>query len=111
SQFASALLLNSWNLPFPLRIQWHGPFVSESYFQMSEHVTRQAGMNWHQDGAELHIPAQQSVSLEKVMVEPDMSSVFAVAALAAVAGEARIESFPGQSLQPDFHFVEILKQM
>jgi 3-phosphoshikimate 1-carboxyvinyltransferase len=40
-----------------------------------------------------------------------MSSAFAVAALAAIAGEAHLKNFPRYSWQPDFAFVEALKKM
>ena len=35
SQFASALLLNAWELPFPLALEGRGERVSESYLQLT----------------------------------------------------------------------------
>src|SRR6185437_12816288 len=43
--------------------------------------------------------------------EPDLSSAFAVAAIAAVGGRAEIQDFPKRSLQPDSIFVKVLSDM
>ena len=48
---------------------------------------------------------------EAIRAETDLSSAFAIAALAAVAGRAVIEEFPEKSLQPDSVFPEILRAM
>jgi 3-phosphoshikimate 1-carboxyvinyltransferase len=60
---------------------------------------------------EFVIPAKQSCRLSEYFCEPDLSSAFVVAALAAVAGTARIQNFPRTSLQPDAVFVSVLRDI
>lgn len=111
SQFASGLLLNSWELPFPLSITLVGAATSEGYWRMTLRVVRDLGMSVETDGNVLRIPAGQRVTRENYFVEPDLSSAFAVAAVASLRGEAVFEDFPSESLQPDRAFVEILAEM
>lgn len=113
SQFASAVLLSAWGLEFDLRMQIERG-VSESYFAMTEALVRRAGMRLTRaiDG-EVSIPRHSSVSARELAAEPDLSSCFAVAALAALGSRssARFENFPSESLQPDFIFVRLLEEM
>ena len=115
SQFASSLLLNAWNLPFPLEIQCDPEPVSEGYLEMSVDVARHFGMAVEQhkesDHMTLIIPAHQRIHAGMAAAEADVSSAFAVAAIAAVSGTAHILNFPVQSLQPDHCFVGTLKRM
>jgi 3-phosphoshikimate 1-carboxyvinyltransferase len=111
SQFLSAVFLNAWNLEFPLEIRAPG-LVSADYAQMSLELCRRAGMiiedlaphSWR-------IPAKQSVRSSSLGLEPDLSSAFVLAALAAVSGDCLIEDFPEASLQADARFVDILSAM
>lgn len=93
SQFASAVLLNTLKLEKPLQIKLSDQLVSESYFEMTKQVLQQAELK------------------KNIQIEPDMSSAFAIAALAALSGECELQNFPTESLQPDFIFVELLKKM
>ncbi|MBX3040593.1 MAG: hypothetical protein KF789_07805 [Bdellovibrionaceae bacterium] len=111
SQFASALVLNAWNLDFPLEIEFSGGITSESYFRMTLDLCRQAGMEIQETDKGLLIPPHQTLKVTDLIIEPDLSSMFSVAALAALNGEARIENFPEQALQPDGRFSEILSDM
>lgn len=111
SQFASALVLNSWGLKFPLHFHISRQRVSESYFRMTMAMMRKLGMRIEENGSEFFIPANQQIVARDYRAEIDMSSAFAVAALAAVAGEAHIENVPANSLQPDSIFISLLKQM
>jgi 3-phosphoshikimate 1-carboxyvinyltransferase len=111
SQFASAVMLNAWGLKFPLHMHVSRKIVSEGYLRMTINLLRQLGMRIEDNGAEFFIPANQKVTQKKLNVEIDLSSAFAVSALGAVAGEACIQNFPAQSLQPDAIFVQILKKM
>jgi 3-phosphoshikimate 1-carboxyvinyltransferase len=111
SQFASAVILNAWGLKFPLHFHVSRRVVSEGYLRMTIEVVRRLGMRIEDRGAEFFIPANQEVTASEYRVEPDVSSVFAVAALAVVAGQARVRGFPIKSLQPDAVFVRILKEM
>jgi 3-phosphoshikimate 1-carboxyvinyltransferase len=111
SQFASAVILNSWNLNFALHFSVSKKIVSEGYLHMTYELARQMGMRISQHGNEFIIPANQKVTAQEIKIEPDLSSAFAVAALAVVDGEATIRGFPRPSLQPDAIFVRILENM
>ncbi|OQW50423.1 MAG: hypothetical protein A4S09_01120 [Proteobacteria bacterium SG_bin7] len=110
SQFASSLLLNSWNLDFPLKISWKGETVSDGYWAMSLAVVLAMGMDVTCKRNSIEILANQKPNGTPIF-EPDMSSAFAVAALAAAGGQCRILNFPEESLQPDADFVDVLKAM
>lgn len=115
SQFASSLILNAWELPFPLEIVCDAEPVSEGYLALSMELSSRCGMmmevSKEQDALRLVIPSGQQVRPIALSSEADVSSAFAVAALAAVAGSAHIVNFPQQSLQPDVLFVKLLEQM
>lgn len=113
SQFASALVLNAWQLPFDLELKFEGELVSEPYFEMTLDVVRRAGLAAEYDERfrVLRLPKHAVPRARRVVAEPDMSSAFAVAALAAVNGHARFEGFPNESLQADRVFPELLTRM
>jgi 3-phosphoshikimate 1-carboxyvinyltransferase len=111
SQVASGLFLSAWGLRAPMHINISDQMVSEGYFKMTVEVLRRFGMEIFNHGLEWTIPAQQTPHAGTYMVEIDVSSAFAVAAMAAVGGEARIRNFPVNSLQPDAIFVEHLAKM
>ncbi len=112
SQFASAVVLSAWDLPDPLMLKFEGDAVSQGYLQMTLEIVKRAGM-WLgvEENSALLIPAGARVRAQTVQAEMDVSSAFAVAALAAVDGEATLESWPAKSLQPDSVFPDILKAM
>jgi len=111
SQFASAVMLSAWDLNFPLHFSVSKKIVSEGYLRMTYELVRKMGMQIGSRGSEFVIPAQQKVTARELVIEPDLSSAFAVAALAVVDGEAVIKSFPRPSLQPDAIFVRLLEDM
>lgn len=111
SQFASAVLLNAWELPFELELDLSGPSVSDSYWQMTLDLVRQVGMTFSEDEHHVVIPQNQKVTITEITVEPDYSSAFAVAAAAAICGEVEISGFNTHSLQPDYIFVRLMKEM
>ena len=111
SQFASAVVLNAWDLPFDLNLQLEEKKASESYFQMTLALCREAGMQIEEARGVLRIPAGQKIQLKSLDLEPDLSSLFSVAAMAALGGRARFLEVPEQCLQPDLRFVEILRGM
>ncbi len=59
---------------------------------------------------DFRVPKGQKLSAESIAIESDMSSAFALAAMAAVSGRATFADFPLSSLQPDALFVSILKR-
>lgn len=112
SQFASALVLNAWDLPFALDIDIDPKPVSAGYLTMSLHIAQQLGMTVQRTKTgRLHIPAGQRLQVRPTLAEADVSSALAVVAIAAVAGSAHITNFPLRSLQPDVRFLELLSMM
>ena len=115
SQFVSGVLLNSWNLPFDLYGSPVGAGVSPGYGRMTAKLCVAAGLKidfWDSDfrvrGGQT--PAGQSLPFE-ISAELDASSAFAIAAVAAVSGQAVLLDFPANGLQPDVAFVDILEKM
>lgn len=112
SQFASALFLNAWDLPFDLRVRFSGDAVSESYLAMTLELLRRAGMKIDPIDGGLVVRAGSRVTTSSLVAEPDASSAFAVAAVAAARGvECEILNWPADSLQPDAVFPMILREM
>lgn len=111
SQFASAVLLNAWDIKYPLHFVLSGFQVSKDYFQMTLDMVRAFGLKVSESGREFSIDPKQNPVGKNYLVECDVSSAFAVAALAAIAGEAEIKNFPKSSVQPDSIFIQYLIQM
>lgn len=110
SQFVSGLVLNSWKLNHPIEINWMGQTVSDGYFDMTLKLVQQFGMRFERGINSIRVFPNQ-IPITMIESEPDMSSAFALAAIAAVGGECRILDFPSQSLQPDSAFINILDAM
>lgn len=111
SQFASSILLNSWNLPFDLYVALGPQKVSEGYWRMTIRLMQSLGLRidfWDND---FRVPKQQAIRVNRMNCEIDLSSAFVIAALAAVNGRASLLDFPSDSLQPDAAFVDILRSM
>ncbi|MDE0118844.1 MAG: hypothetical protein OXM55_02410 [Bdellovibrionales bacterium] len=111
SQFASAVFLNSWNLPHDLFVNIEGPIVSSSYFQMTLAFLRFLGMQIKGSNGEYHIPSKQKIHQLTYHPEPDMSCLFSLAALTGIEGETVFTNWPEMSFQPDFIFPSILSNM
>jgi len=112
SQFSTGLLLSCWNLPFPIEFELTPVGLKDSYWNMSVQFVENLGMKIEKKAKDCFlVPAEQKVKVISVEVEPDYSSVFAVAVAAALLGEARIENVRVSSIQPDFGFIKILKNM
>lgn len=111
SQFATAVLMNAWDLPFDLYVSLGGLKVSEGYWRMSVRMAEALGMKLDFWDADFRIPRGQKIKAEEANMEIDMSSAFALSAIAAVSGRATLLDFPQPSLQPDALFVQILKSM
>lgn len=111
SQFATGVLLNAWDLPFDLYVSLGQGKVSEGYWRMSVQMAQAVGMRLDFWDADFRVPRDQKATAETLTSEIDMSSAFALAAIAAVSGTASLLDFPESSLQPDSVFVPILKSM
>lgn len=110
SQFATSLILNSWNLPFDLEFEMR-PGVSEGYFEMSLEMVQALGMKIEHRGDFWKIPAHQKLQTNEIQMEPDYSSAFGIAVAGALAGHATIANATERSTQPDFEFISLMKQM
>lgn len=110
SQFASSLLLNSWGLDFDLVFEMKSG-VSEGYWEMSVKMAEILGMTIQKKGEFFTIPAGQTPNYFQLVMEPDYSSAFAIAAAGALKGESQITNATAQSTQPDFVFLSILQKM
>lgn len=111
SQFASGIILNSWKLPFNLNLTLSKTRVSDGYLEMTLDLVQKSGMKVIRNGNSISIPANQEIKVDSVGVEPDLSSAFVVASLAAGRGNCEIHHFPFESLQPDLYFVELFEKM
>lgn len=110
SQFLSSLVLNSWNLPKEILIE-KGPVASRSYFDMTQQMCHSVGLQILEEEKYWRIPAYQQLSQKHFTIEPDMSSVFALACCAAVAGDVEIQNVQPNSLQPDMQGLKYLERM
>lgn len=111
SQYASALLLNSWLLDFELEFELIGQKLSESYFSLTLELVKHLGMRIHQEGSRFQVAAGEKISQLHYEVESDLSSTFTIAAAGALAGESCIQNFPLDSKQPDKAFLDVFKKM
>jgi 3-phosphoshikimate 1-carboxyvinyltransferase len=111
SQFASAVLLSAWELSGPLRLRFSGDPVSEAYLTMTVALVRNAGLSVDTGHEEWIVAPGARVRPGEHRAEMDLGAAFAVAAAAAVAGEAELAPFPVPSLQSDRVFVDILAAM
>lgn len=111
SQFLSAVFLNSWNLDFDMKIKVPGKITSQGYFGMTLQILRDLGLEYSRRGVTYLIPRGQKIRRRTCRVESDLSSLFSVAAFAAVSGRAIFKDFPSKSLQPDLAFTGIFKKM
>ncbi len=110
SQFASGLLLSSWNLGFDLEIETLGN-LSDDYFHMTQHLCETLGMQMIKSKNKIRIPAGQKLKTQEYSIEPDYSSAFAVVAAAVLSGRCDLLHMPSSIVQPDFVFIDILKKM
>ena len=111
SQFLSAIFLNSWRLERPLHIAVEGRVVSESYLKMTIQLLLSLGMNIEKVDRDYIVMPSKQLAKSELMIEPDMSSAFAVASVAVISGQACIRGQFKNSLQPEAHFYPILQKM
>jgi 3-phosphoshikimate 1-carboxyvinyltransferase len=112
SQFATGFLINCWELPFDLEFELSPKNMADSYWDMSLKMVKDLGMEIQEKNTdEFFIPAAQKLRKNNYQVEPDMSSAFTLAALAALYGDLHLQGVAHESLQPDSKFFEILMKM
>ena len=111
SQFASSVLLNSFNLERDLFLSLEGPVLSFSYLKMTLLFLKSLGFIVKGEWPELCIPARQKISKQSYSVEPDMSCLFTLACFSALNGQAVFTPWIKDSVQPDAVFPLILSKM
>jgi len=111
SQFASSVLLNSFNLDRDLFISLEGPILSFSYLKMTLLFLKYLGFTVNGELPELCVPAHQKIRRKSYEVEPDMSCLFTLACFAVLKGQAVFTPWVKESLQPDAVFPFILSNM
>jgi 3-phosphoshikimate 1-carboxyvinyltransferase len=111
SQFATSVLLNAWKLPFDLYVSLGGQKVSEGYWRMTTRMAQDLGMRIDFWDGDFRVPRGQAINRRASTAETDVSSAFALAAIAAVSGAATFLDFPSAGLQPDTAFAGILERM
>ncbi|HPI39289.1 MAG TPA: 3-phosphoshikimate 1-carboxyvinyltransferase [Pseudobdellovibrionaceae bacterium] len=111
SQFLSGVMLNTWDLNFPLKIHWKGERRSEGYLRMTLEMLRHMGLIYIEKGEKIIVEPYQKPKIQAYRVESDVSSAFSVAAAGALFGRVELLNFPFKSLQPDIEFIKILADM
>lgn len=119
SQFASALLLSSWGLPFDLETRWEGERLSDSYLRMSADMMRAVGGSV--ETSEGGVLVRRGTTIRKtgeLRIEACASSAFSVAAAICARPSPFSEEPvllrscpPEDSNQPDARFPAILAKM
>lgn len=111
SQFASGVILSAWQLPFDLCVWLGQKPVSEGYLDMTLALVRQLGMQVERRQNELRVPRGQKIRAQRFEIEPDLSSLFALAACAAVKGHIRVRANVTESWQPDRWSLSLMREM
>lgn len=111
SQFASAVILNAWNMAFDLTLDLGETIISEPYFDMTLAMAKYAGLEFERDGNKITIPKMQKPNSVRFEMEPDMSSVASIAVMAALGGRAVFLEMPDKSVQPDERIFDFLRRM
>ena len=111
SQYASALLLSGWDLDRDLYFSLSRNPVSFSYFKMTLDFVRYLGMKVEGEEMEYRIPAKQRLKIFSYTPEQDKSSLFALAAFAAIKGKCLFKPWEADSLQPDNIFPDVLNAL
>jgi 3-phosphoshikimate 1-carboxyvinyltransferase len=116
SQNLTGLLLNSLDLKSRFTIHVKDKIESFSYFEMTLQLLKKIGFKIelladNSSHIKIVIDPQFSIAEQTVYVEPDISSVFSVAAAAALKGDLCIQGLPNFSLQPDARFLDLFRSM
>jgi len=111
SQFLSALILNSWNLNFDLRL-FFDELPSKDYLDMTMFMTSLSGLDMSEKNKVLTIREKSKVTQNAFDRELDLSCVFSLLAFALLnEKELIIEGMPRKTLQADKALVEVFDAM
>lgn len=115
SQFVSAVLLAAplarGDVELALR---EGVLVSRPYVDLTLECMRRFGAEggWAAEGTLLRVRGGTGYRPTRYAVEGDASAAtYPMAAAAITGGRVRVEGVPGDSLQPDLRFAEVLERM
>lgn len=111
SQYASALVLNSWDLEQDIYFSLNKKSVSYPYLQMTLDFVKNLGLVVQENQTEFFIPKVQTLKTKEYNPEQDKSCLFALASFAVLKGQAVFLDWEENSLQPDNIFPEILQKM
>jgi 3-phosphoshikimate 1-carboxyvinyltransferase len=109
SQYLSALLLISSNLPQGLKLNIDGELTSRPYLEMTLDMLKETGIQHSWEGNQIHI-APQSPNVSTLFIEPDWSAASYWYSIVALAEEADL-LLPGlkpSSLQGDQEIKDIM---
>jgi 3-phosphoshikimate 1-carboxyvinyltransferase len=98
SQYASAILLNCWNLKQEFTINLGDKVVSESFLDLTKNVCRELGMSFGENRNSITIAPKQQVQTTKACAEVD------------AFGELHVSSYQNKYGQPDFQFLDFFSQ-
>jgi 3-phosphoshikimate 1-carboxyvinyltransferase len=112
SQFISALLMITPLLPLDTRMIIEGETVSAPYIDMTLSAMHQFGIKVDGGDGKFQIEGRQCYAEAEYKVEGDASSASYILAIAAISKSAVIvNNVPGNSVQSDAHFADLLQQM
>jgi 3-phosphoshikimate 1-carboxyvinyltransferase len=112
SQFISALLLLAPTFKEDLELIISDDIVSENYFTMTIAVMQKFGLTVERLNNSLFISANQTLNNRRTyLVEPDYSSLAYFWALGALSINPLSTEYYPQSLQSDYHFIDVLQKM
>ncbi len=115
SQFVSAVLLAAPLARDDVEIELRaGVLVSRPYVDLTLACMRSFGAEceWSPGGRALRVRGSTGYRAARYAVEGDASAAtYPMAAAAIAGGRVRVEGVPGDSLQPDIRFAEVLERM
>lgn len=112
SQFVSGLLLALANSRQTYQIELSQKRLSESYLQMTLKMLAAHSVQYQHTPTCIEVDYQEFGPASSSYWEPDMSSAFSLAAIAAVCGRLHLQAYDFRySMQGDFVFLQILDKM
>ena len=111
SQFLSGVVLSAWQFDKPIHISPGREIISPEYWLMTLSLVKSLGMNVEKSELDYIVFPSHHLATTTYKVEQDLSSAFAIAALAAMRGQVILQDFPMNSLQPDSIFPRVLSEM
>ena len=105
---ASAILLNSFELPFDLQMSVPRGMIDRSSFDITINFLQMIGWVCSRTVTEFSIKKGCGIRKRSFPEEPDMALALVLGAFATVAGSCSISNFPNESIQPESFFPYVL---